>query len=61
MLYDATVNDPVPSAHEGGSTAVETMGFSTGKAKKIIAKQGTYAPLPDHKSGGVWEQSCGYL
>ena len=43
MLYNATVNDPLPSACEGGSAAVVTMGFSTEKAKKITAKQGTYA------------------
>ena len=43
MLYDAIVNDPLPSAREGGSAAVETMGFSTEEAEKFIAKQGTYA------------------
>ncbi len=43
MLYDATVNDPLPSAREGGSAAVEAMGFSTEKAEKFITKRGTYA------------------
>jgi len=43
MLYDATVNDPLPSAREGGSAAVETMGFSAEDAEKFIAKRGTYA------------------
>ncbi len=43
MLYDATVNNPLPSAREGGSAAVKAMGFSAEKAKKFITKQGTYA------------------
>ena len=37
------MNDPLPLACKGGSAAVITMGFSSVKAKKIIAKQGTYA------------------
>ncbi len=43
MLYNATVNDPLPSAREGGSAAVVAMGFSTEEAGKFIAKRGTYA------------------
>lgn len=40
MLYDATVNDPLPSAREA---AVVTMGFFAEKAKKFTAERGTYA------------------
>jgi hypothetical protein len=54
MLYDATVNDPLPSAREGGSAAVVAMGFSAEKAEKLIAKQETYAPATNP---GRWSNS----
>ena len=54
MLYDATVNDPLPSAREGGSAAVVAMGFFAEKAEKFIAKRGTYAPATNP---GRWSNS----
>jgi hypothetical protein len=54
MLYDATVNNPLPSAREGGSAAVVAMGFSAEKAEKFIAKRGAYAPATNP---GRWSDS----
>jgi hypothetical protein len=54
MLYDATVNNPLPSAREGGSAAVEAMGFSAEKAKEFMTKQGTYALATNP---GCWSNS----
>ncbi len=42
ILYDAMVNDPLPSACEGGSVAIIAMGLFAEKAKKSTAKRGTY-------------------
>jgi hypothetical protein len=33
MLYDATVNEPLPSAREGGSDAIVAIQFSLKKPK----------------------------
>jgi hypothetical protein len=43
ILYKAIVNDPLPSACEGGFGAVVAMGILLKKAKKSKAKWGTYA------------------
>jgi hypothetical protein len=48
ILYDATVNDPLPSAREGGSIAIKAMRIFAKKAKNLQIS--SFTPLNIQKA-----------